>query len=317
MRGFKTFEEQVEILKERNLIIEDEEKVIQILASENYYNIINGYKYPFIDKKSSVESFIKGCTFEEIYALYDFDRNLRNILFKSILQIENVLRTQIAYVFSKYHDSTSNLCYSDFETLLNVGDEKPLTERATNIYYLLSKIQQDISNSIKYKSYIKHYVFDYGYIPMWVLVNAIPLNRLSSFFRYMNQSERIEVSQYWGIMEKDLRQYIALLAVFRNLCAHDERLYCTREIVKIPDNEIHIILNIPKDRSGNFSKGKCDLFALMIIFKKLLKKEEFTNLYNKVNGRIISLETKLKCIEIKLILELMGFPENWKEIKMS
>ncbi|WP_237567332.1 hypothetical protein [Mycoplasma mycoides] len=43
-KEFKTFGEQIEILKSRGLIIKDEQKAIEILKQENYYNIVNGYK---------------------------------------------------------------------------------------------------------------------------------------------------------------------------------------------------------------------------------------------------------------------------------
>lgn len=317
MKGFKTFEEQIDILKSRGLIIPDKEQTISILSRENYYNIINGYKFPFIDKKNSSEKYIENCSFDEIYALYQFDRHIRSISFKYILQIENILRTQISYVFSKYHDSSNYLCYENFETLSNVGDNKPLANRAKKIFSLFKQIQGDISKSIEYKDYIQHYILHYGYVPMWVLVNAIPLNRLSTFYRLMKQSERIEVSKHWDIREKDLRQYVSLLADFRNLCAHDERIYCYRSKLIIPDTDIHKALNIEKGTNGNYIQGKNDFFSLMIVLKYLLEPSDFNTFFNKVNGRLISLDKSLSSINIEVIKESMGFPYNWSEIKKS
>lgn len=315
-KPFKTFEEQLNILKDRGLTIDDEIEAINKLKSDNYYNIINGYKDLFTTKDSAGnEIFIDNATFEEIYNLYLFDRNIRNIIFNYILLIENKLRTQISYIFAKYHDGNNYLSYTNFETLLAVGDQKASIDRAIQIYNLISNIEKDISKSIKHKDYIRHYITEYGYVPIWVLVNVLPLNRLSEFYKLMNQKERIEVSQYWNVMEKDLRQYIALLASFRNLCAHDERIYCTIDKVKIPDTFIHTQLNILKDSNNVYINGKNDLFALLIIFKMLLPKEEFINSFNKIRGRIESLSTKLKSIPIEIVLDKMGFPKNWKDIK--
>ena len=53
--------------------------------------------------KNNNEKFINVTTFDELYALYCFDRELISIIFKYTLQIENTLRTLISYVFSKYH----------------------------------------------------------------------------------------------------------------------------------------------------------------------------------------------------------------------
>ena len=46
-KTFKTYVEQVEILKSRNMIIDNPESAIRFLEINNYYNVINGYKAPF------------------------------------------------------------------------------------------------------------------------------------------------------------------------------------------------------------------------------------------------------------------------------
>ena len=79
MKEFKTVEEQIDLLKNRNISFNDEEKAKKILLNNNYYNIINGYKDLFLDSNQII--YKMGTKFEEIYALYEFDRQLRNIFF--------------------------------------------------------------------------------------------------------------------------------------------------------------------------------------------------------------------------------------------
>lgn len=57
----------------------------------------------FVVEMKIITKIYNGTTFDELYALYCFDRELRSIIFKYTLQIENTLRTLISYVFSKYH----------------------------------------------------------------------------------------------------------------------------------------------------------------------------------------------------------------------
>ncbi len=45
--------------------------------------------------------FIKGTTFDELYATFVFDRRIRNIMFKYILIIENNMKSIISYQLSK------------------------------------------------------------------------------------------------------------------------------------------------------------------------------------------------------------------------
>ncbi|EKR9398446.1 Abi family protein, partial [Enterococcus faecalis] len=70
-KPFKTLDEQIIILRNRGLVISDDEVTKSILLRENYYNVINGYKDIFIDRESEdSEKFIKNTNFNEIYRLY-------------------------------------------------------------------------------------------------------------------------------------------------------------------------------------------------------------------------------------------------------
>ena len=96
---FKSLDEQVEIMRNKNLIIDDENFVKDILLRENYF-FINGYRYLFM-KSMNDRTFIDGANFREIYALFYFDRQLRNILFKNILTLENNIKSIISYELSR------------------------------------------------------------------------------------------------------------------------------------------------------------------------------------------------------------------------
>lgn len=107
-KEFKTIEEQIEILKERNLIV-NEERAKEIFRDNNYYYLINGYKDLFIDENSEEEKYKEGATLEEIFALYRFDSELRNAFLKYILKIERRMDTYIAYEFSKKYGERNYL----------------------------------------------------------------------------------------------------------------------------------------------------------------------------------------------------------------
>ena len=96
---FKNLDEQVEILKQKNLTINDVDYAKEVLLRENYF-FLNGYRYPFI-KSLDNKVYIDGVTFEELYSLFLFDRKLRNVVFKNILMIENNIKSIISYQLSK------------------------------------------------------------------------------------------------------------------------------------------------------------------------------------------------------------------------
>ena len=55
----------------------DYDKSSEILLRENYF-FLNGYRSPFLI--NGTKRFIDGTTFEELYALFTFDRYFRNII---------------------------------------------------------------------------------------------------------------------------------------------------------------------------------------------------------------------------------------------
>ena len=317
MHNYKTYDEQINILKERGLNIDDVDQAKEILSIHNYYNVINGYKdlFCYLDDNHQ-ERFIEGTTFNEIYALYEFDRELRSIILKYTLQIENTLRTLVAHIFSKYHGVENYLKYSNFDFIdYNSASRRKINDRAKHINELVSNMQMDLAKYTIKKDYINHYVVKHGYVPLWVLVNAISFSRLSTFYNLMKQKERIEISKHWNIQEKDLTSYIEVLAYFRNLCAHDDRLYNSKCKKQITDTVYHNLLSIPCNKQNQFIKGKNDIFAVIIVSKILLPPQEFNTMFNKISGRLTSLSKKLFVIPIKKIEEQMGLSENWYLIK--
>ena len=97
-KEYKTYNQLLKILRNRGMIIKkgsQGSKVIDILKKENYYNVVNGYKDLFLDSSStpSAEKYKSGTTFDEVYALYNFDREVRHIYLKYLLQIENTFKT--------------------------------------------------------------------------------------------------------------------------------------------------------------------------------------------------------------------------------
>src|SRR5690606_2072108 len=92
-----TPQEQVEIFRSRGLIIENEERAIDILSRINYYRL-SAYTLTFKQN----DKFLNGVTFEGVYQLYEFDRKLRSLLMANLEWIEITFRTQLA----SYHAHT-------------------------------------------------------------------------------------------------------------------------------------------------------------------------------------------------------------------
>ena len=99
----------------------DKEYARKILLKIGYFPLINGYKEVF--KESINDQFQIGTTFEDIYELYSFDNDLRNIFLKYILVAERNIKSSLSYHFCKeYGDLQSD--YLDVNNYDYTGKKK-------------------------------------------------------------------------------------------------------------------------------------------------------------------------------------------------
>ena len=159
----------------------------------------------------------------------------------------------------------------------------------------------------------KHYLTVYGYVPLWIVVKVLSFGIVCELYTIMKKEDQIEISELYNIDSNTLCIYLPILSNYRNLCAHEDILYDYKTQRPIPDTYIHSDLKIPK-QDGEYIYGKDDLFALMIILKRMLSKDEFKLLINEINYEIDVLDGKLKTIKIDKLLHEIGFPTNFREI---
>lgn len=301
---FLDINKQIEILKNKNLSFRDEEKAKFLLIKNNYYSVINGYRDPFVLNTNSKKSkYIDGTYFEEIFSLYSFEMDLKTTLLKYIFIIEKNIKSAISYEFSKIYGHENYLNVENFDNSKDAD--------VRGMFYLFSNLYSVISRSINKNDYMKYYVDNYNNVPLWVLANAMSLGNIINFFRLMKKSEKEYISKYYfKSNSEDLEAYLENINVFRNICAHDERLYKYEASGKsIPINNIHTFLQI-KD-----NKGRNDVFSLVIGLCYLLDKENALKFIYDLIPIFDKFEKQLTSINISKILDIMGFPNNWKDIE--
>lgn len=302
---FKTIDEQIEILKSKGLTFDNIKNANNILINNNYYYLINGYKDIFIDKNSNKEKFINNTTFEEVYNLYEFDRNIRIIFLEYILLIERRIDSYISYEFSKQYGHKNYLVPNNFNY---TGKTNTMIDKFIDTINL--EILHQYKNSNKM---IKHYLDIYNYIPLWVLIRILSFGKVSKFYSFMKQKEQNSVSKRFNLKSEILKVYLTNLAETRNICAHDEKLYDINLRFKIAANEYHSLLKINKSR-GNYINGVKDLFSIVLILKNILTKDEFKKFYKILIQNIENLNKNIKSINFQKVLNKMGFPKNYKKL---
>lgn len=307
---FKTLDELITILTARGINIDDDSAhayAKRILEKNGYYNLINGYSKLFYDfpVQNGIPKYRLGTTLEEIHALYQFDRVLRNIFFRYVLEVETNIKSLISYYFSEIHGHKNYMIYSNFNTSLKNSNKK-ITE-------LLSEIQRQIATKSNDPS-ISHYLNKHGYLPLWVLNNILTLGTISKFYSLMIPSERQKVSKHFNMLDNELENSMLYISSIRNFCAHGNRLYCYRTKHPLADTTYHTSLNISTNPSGEFINGKRDLFACVIVLKRLLSNNDFKRMSKELFRAIRTFEGKLIILTKDEVLKEMGFPNNWRDL---
>ena len=303
-KEFKTIEEQLKIIESRNITIEDYDKAYEILTKNNYYYLINGYKNLFLDNTSLDEKYINYTKIEELYALYNFDKNIKIIFLKFILLIESEIDTYIAYEFSKTYGHKDYLIPKNFN---NIKSNQYIIEKFINDINLEIKYQYKSSNKM-----IIHYLDTYKNIPLWVLVRILSFGKISKFYSLMKPKEQNAISRKYNLRIAELKIYLQNLTLIRNICAHDEKLYDVQVKSRILPTVYHKKLNIKKN--NKYQCATRDLFAVIIILKRLLCEDKFKEFYINIIDEIEILKKQLTTINIEKVLYKMGFPKKYKKL---
>lgn len=303
-KTFKTIDEQIQILRDKRLIITDEDAAKEILLRENYF-FLSGYRHLFLDGMKS-RKFKVGTDFREIYAMFNFDRQLRYIIFKNLLIIENNLKSIFSYQLSKNYGFKEKdyLKPSNFNTSY---------EKSRQVNDLLHKIKRQIRINGAQHSATTHYISNYGYIPLWIVVKVLSFGIVCELYSIMKSKDQVEIADIYNLKVHDLLSFLPILANYRNLCAHEDILYDNRTSVSIDTNKYHELLDLPR-MNGEFTSGKNDLFALIIIMKFLLRDDEFRLLIKEIDYEKSVLGGKLKVIDIEDVMGFMGFPRNYTSL---
>lgn len=301
---FKSLDEQLEILKSKGLIIEDETQAKEILLRENYF-FINGYRVLLMNSYSD-RSFIIGATFRELYGIFLFDRQIRNILFKNLMIIENNLKSVISYQLSKKYGYKDK----DYLNHKNFTNDKSKSRRVKDV---IEKMKRQIRINGTHHMATMHYINNYGYIPLWVLVKVLSFGIVCELYSILKPEDQISVADIFNVNTNYLENFLPILSNYRNLCAHEDIVYEHRTEKGILNTPYHQKLNIPV-MDNEYIYGKNDIFSVLIILKYLLREDDFRMMMKELEYEIEKLDGIVNSIPIEKILDRMGIPTNYMEL---
>lgn len=288
----KSYDEQIEILKNRGLIIKDEEKTKYILSNFNYYTFI-GYLNQF---KNDDGKYIENITFENAYKLYLFDRRFRNILLYAIEIIEISLKTKIAYISAHKIGGLGYLEKDNFKSKkeFDIFKRKFATMKSKN----------------KKLPFLEHYNQNHnGKLPIWVAINIFSLGMIHNFYKNIAENKnsssnnkmsiRKQVAKEYDTGDIQLESWIENIRYIRNIVAHYMRIY-NFKIQKTP-------AKCKKNHKNNYIVSN-RVFDIIYIMKFLILDEK------EWNNILTNMEALFEEYEGIIDIDLLGFPNNWYEV---
>lgn len=308
MKPFKTIDEQFELLKSRGLTFSNEDTAKKFLLFNNYYNVINCYAKFFM---TTDNKFIEGTNFDEITQIHYYDKEIKSIFFKSILEAENHFKSILAYRFSeRFKDQKyAYLIASNY----NNEDILQVTKNISSLSNIISKYANKPENSISH--YLKHH----DNVPFWILTNYMNFGQLLYFYKFLDDSLKNKIAKDFSeflcdnlgiksiqLTSTNLISYITNVIELRNIVAHNNKLLgfnCKGHVRYL--SELHDKYSISSQ------SNKQDVYNVFIVMQSLLSKNQYALLHNTLRRRTNYLQSKLKTIDVNSILQCLGFPSDW------
>ncbi|WP_127060979.1 Abi family protein [Veillonella sp. 3627] len=324
-KPFTSLNSLLRLMRKRNISIKkgtEGSKVKNILSRENYYSVINGYKDIFLDQtiteSSGDDYYISGTTFFQIYEVYCFDRELRHLLLRYLLQAEKNLATKLAYHFSDKnkaefsHLNINNFSKSDLHT-------------TTRLISILSTVTQ--KNSKFQDSGFYHYLTKHQSLPLWVLVTKLTFGELTYFYKSMlpvlqekvlgnilddyHSEFGFEVSLPTSTLINNFNDMLDTLVSYRNICAHGDRLYNHRvRKGKHTRKLLFFHLTTPKG-------SETSLWGLILTLRLFLPYHDYKCMIQNMISSLATLSKAIPQQQFNSLLNKIGLTLQWKDSLLS
>ena len=307
MKEFKTYNQQLTILRNRGMIVPMNGAPKRFLEQENYYNVINGYKEMFLcknakGKNQTPERYLPNTHFDELKALFLFDRELRFLFLKYLLIFENSFKTAISHEFMKK--------YSKDNSYLEIANYR--TDDPKGVLKQISILTRTIHDNVGKNGAIKHYIEEYGAVPFWVLVNYLTIGNLSYLYSALKDSEKNTVAKYYSdkyvkqykvdcnprISSEDMESALKIFNLVRNQCAHDERLFSS-DYKSIRVSRMANYLGVKKYDNRR-------IVVAIFYFKILLNKSYYKKFNLELKEIFNKYKDEFKTVSFQNILNNMG-----------
>lgn len=305
-RSHKSFQDQVALLKRRNLTITDDQKAEKWLRLIGYQRL-KPYWFPFRRTSQAsgklLESFRPGAALSDAVDLYIADKNLRLIFMDALERIEVAVRVDISHTLGKRdkfaHRSTA---------YLDPARSKQLAKNSRQSRHRVWLAHADRAERRSKVDWVQEFVAKYGWpLPIWMAVETWDFGTLSHLFELAYPSDRKSIAAQYGVADPEVfLSWLRCLSTVRNICAHHGRLW-NEPLVNQPKlPKRNAIPDLAHIQPG--SQAHTRLYAAAAIVQFLLR--TITPM-SQWRARLDSCLTQLAMVK-GISLAQTGFATGWK-----
>lgn len=281
-----SIDEIIDMLRSQGLTVEDYDRAVHILENVSYSRL-KSYLVPLMENRSS-HKFKPGATFEQAYAIYGFDRRLRELVFHEMEKIEISIRTHIAYASN---GSEGGYWFTNPEHFRNKSSHA----------YLLRKIKSDVEHSDNDAIMSFRSKYSNEFPPCWLTLEATSMGTLGVIYDEMAEGAlKSRIASYYGLDSSTFNSWFKHLIYIRNYCAHHNRLW-NKHFTSRP--------RLPEKTGNPFADVKYEsvgtVYYTLCIIKYLQNTVKPDNAFAR---RVRNLIDNFPVIDARL----MGFPGGWK-----
>lgn len=284
-----SIDDQILMLKGRGLTFGDETKAKQLLGNVTYFRLV-AYMRP-MEADKVTHQFKANATWEKAVELYDFDTELRKLIFAAIQKVEIAVRSKMINRFSLAHGAfwfvSSDLCVNERLFVQNMGAVDRELDRAKDDFI---------------REHFERYSSP-AYPPAWKTMELATFGTLSKLFANFSDSAlKNDIAKDFGLPRYVmLESWIQCLAVLRNACAHHSRVWN-----KVFTSPATMPERLPMDWVDVTGVTANRLYARLCCIVYLL------NAIDEENGFVVALK-ELLVSHPNVDVSAMGFPERWDE----
>lgn len=303
---FLTYNQQMRKLRNDKHILCNGSSHKKLLIRAGYFNIVNGYKNPFISgcDANGNHLYISGTSIDQLQAVKKFDDQLRAFLLRYITQVEEEVRTLSGYKFDECNDNGTIPWYNTDAYSPN----KSLQEKMnviSNAYSELSRSKLD---------YVNFYMNNHKQIPTWIMFKVV---NFSTFIDILNCSKKDvshSICNLYGLYDDRGFSNVKLLIgslhwmrKIRNSCAHNERVYCLSRTSEQRRRSGRIIEKYLRMLNSGYTRDREQrLFDLFVYFKYFLPNTEYKQFITELKGMLKNLQSKIHPHAFEYIRGQMG-----------